>query len=64
MKLYTYFNESGKVVYGTSVNGKCFFFFKGFKTAEEAKSAILSRLKGIERLWFETSLIGEWSEIE
>lgn len=64
MKLYTYLNESGKVVYGTSVNGKSFFFFGGFASAEEAKEAILSRYTGVERTWLETALVGEWSEIQ
>lgn len=37
MKLYTFFRENEKVVYGTAVNGKSFFFFSGFNSAEEAK---------------------------
>ena len=37
MKLYTFYQESNKVVYGTSVNGKSVFFFSGFASAEEAK---------------------------
>jgi hypothetical protein len=64
MKLYTFFRENEKVVYGTSVNGKSFFFFSGFNSAEEAKETILARYEGVERVWYETSLIGEWSEIE
>jgi hypothetical protein len=64
MKLYTFFRENEKVVYGTAVNGKSFFFFSGFNSAEEAKQAILKTKKGIEKIWFETSLIGTWSEIE
>lgn len=37
MKLYTFFRENEKVVYGTAVNGKSVFFFSGFNSAEEAK---------------------------
>lgn len=64
MKLYTFYQQDDKVVYGTSVNGQAYFFFKGFASAEEAKEAILSSFKGFERTWHETSLVGEWSEIE
>lgn len=65
MKLYTFYQQDNKVVYGTSVKGKSFFFFSGFNSAEEAKQAILASYKGVERVWHETSLnIGEWSEIE
>ena len=39
MKLYTFFADENKVVYGTAVNGKSFFFFSGFNSAEEAKNA-------------------------
>lgn len=64
MALYTYYNQGEKVVYGTAVNGKSVFFFSGFKSAEEAKETILSQYTGIEKTWFETSLEGEWSEIQ
>jgi hypothetical protein len=65
MKLYTFFaDDTNRVVYGTTVNGKTYFFFSGFTSAAEAKEAILSRFKGFERTWHETSLEGEWSEIE
>lgn len=38
MKLYTFYqDETNRVVYGTSVNGKSVFFFSGFASAEEAK---------------------------
>jgi hypothetical protein len=39
MKLYTFYNENNKVVYGTFVEGKTCFFFSGFNSAEEAKNA-------------------------
>lgn len=64
MNLYTFFRENDKVVYGTAVDGRSVFFFKGFVSAEEAKNAILAPFKGVERAWHETSLIGEWSEIQ
>lgn len=64
MRLYTFFKCHEKVVYGTTVNGKSVFFFKGFTSAEEAKAAILEPYKGFEREWYETTLIGEWSEIQ
>ena len=64
MKLYTLYKQNEKVVYGTAVDGKSFFFFSGFNSAEEAKETILSRYEGIERIWYETSLTGIWSEIE
>lgn len=37
MKLYTFFKDENKVVYGTAVNGKPAFFYSGFNSAEEAK---------------------------
>lgn len=37
MKLYTFYREGEKVVYGTVANGKSVFFFSGFASAEEAK---------------------------
>ena len=64
MILYPYYNQDGKVIYGTTVSGKSYFFFNGFESAEEAKEAILSRYTGIEKTWFETSLEGEWSKIQ
>ena len=64
MKLYTYCNQNNKFVYGTAVNGKSYFFFSGFKTADEAKEFILSHYTGIAKEWFETSLEGEWSRIQ
>ena len=39
MKLYTFYQQDNKVVYGTAVNGKSVFFFSGFASAEEAKQA-------------------------
>lgn len=64
MTLYTFYQENDKVVYGTVVNCESVFFFKGFASEEEAKNAILAPFKGVERMWHETSLIGEWSEIQ
>lgn len=64
MTLYTYYNQDSKVIYGTTVNGKLFFFFSGFESAEEAKEAILSKYTGIEKTWIETSLEGKWSRIQ
>lgn len=37
MKLYTFYKENEKVVYGTTVDCKMCFFFSGFASAEEAK---------------------------
>lgn len=39
MKLYTFYKENDKVVYGTAVNGQRQFFYSGFSSAEEAKEA-------------------------
>ncbi len=64
MSLYTFYQENDKVVYGTTVDGRSVFFFKGFVSEEEAKNAILAPFKGVKRTWIETSLIGEWSEIQ
>ena len=64
MKLYTYCNQNDKFVYGTTMNGKSFFFFSGFKSAEEAREFILSHYTGIDKTWFEASLEGEWSRIQ
>lgn len=64
MTLYTYYKKDNKAVYATSVNGKSFFFFSGFNTAEEAKKAVLENREGFEKFWLETALVGEWSEIK
>ena len=80
MKLYTFYCEDEKVVYGTAVNGKSFFFFSGFASAEEAKQATfewhynyrlsqmkpqgISRPTGMLKAEIEMVLSGEWSEIE
>lgn len=64
MTLYTHYKKADKVVYGTTANGKCFFFYKGFQSAEEAKAEILAQYTGIEKVWHETSLVGKWSEIQ
>ena len=64
MKLYSYCNQNNKFIYGTAINGKSFFFFSGFKAAEEAREFILSYYTGIDKTWFETSLKGEWSRIQ
>lgn len=64
MTLYTYYQQADKVVYGTTIGGKCFFFYKGFKSAEEAKAEILASFTGMEKVWHETALVGEWSEIQ
>ena len=64
MTLYTYYNQDGKVIYGTFVSDKSYFFFSGFESVEEAKEAILSQYTGIEKIWVETSLEGEWSKIQ
>ena len=39
MKLYTFYKENDKVVYGTFIEGKTQFFYSGFKSAEDAKNA-------------------------
>lgn len=39
MKLYTFYKEGEKVVYGTFVEGATRFFFSGFESAEDAKNA-------------------------
>lgn len=64
MNLYTFFKQDEKVVYGTAVYGREYFFFSGFETPEEAKQAILETKKGIEKIWFETALQGKWSKIQ
>ena len=64
MILCTYYNQDDKVIYGTAVDGKSYFFFSGFESTEEAKEAILSQYTGIEKTWIETSLEGKWSKIQ
>lgn len=76
MKLYTFFAENDKVVYCTTVNGKSFFFFSGFESAEEAKKATQELHLKFKKEQFprtptslleceiEMVLSGEWSEIE
>ena len=44
MKLYTFYKENNKVVYGTSVEGKSQFFYSGFESAEQAKKATYDAL--------------------
>jgi hypothetical protein len=39
MKLYTFYNDKEKLVFGTFAEGKTRFFFSGFASAEEAKKA-------------------------
>lgn len=38
MKLYTFYNQDNKQVFGTFVEGKTQFFYRGFASAEEAKN--------------------------
>ena len=76
MKLYTFYKENEKVVYGSAVNGKSVFFFSGFKSAEEAKEAtLLAHLEykkadrpkapiSLLKTEIEMVLSGEWTEIE
>lgn len=44
MKLYTFYKESDKVVYGTFAEGKTQFFYSGFESAEQAKKATYDAL--------------------
>ena len=44
MKLYKFFKDGEKVVYGGAMDGKCLFFFDGFESVEEAKSATFEAL--------------------
>ena len=76
MKLYTFYKDENKVVYGAAVNGKSVFFFSGFASAEEAKAETKKvhlefkkqdRPKvpiGILECEIDMVLSGEWSEIE
>lgn len=76
MRLLTFLNENGKVVYGTTVNGKLYFFYKGFTSAEEAKEETMKRHEqyykeknpnispSLARALVEPGLSGEWSEIK
>lgn len=76
MKLYTFFKQEDKVVYGAAVNGKSVFFFSGFSSAEEAKAETKKlhleykkqdRPKapvGILESEIDMVLSGEWGEIE
>ena len=76
MKLYTFYKNGEKVVYGSAVNGKTVFFFSGFNSAEEAKeTTLLAHLEykkadrpkapiGMLRAEIEMVLSGKWSEIE
>lgn len=41
MNLLTILKDNEKVVYGTAVGGKLFFFFSGFNSSEEAKQTTL-----------------------
>lgn len=76
MKLYTFFENDNKIVYGTAVGGKTFFFYKGFASADDAKKATstlhLEYKKsshpnapvGMLQAEIDMVLEGEWSEIE
>lgn len=76
MELYTFYKENEKVVYGTTVNGKLFFFFSGFESAKEAKTACIESHKqfykqkhqrisdSLAEALVEPFFDGEWSEIQ
>lgn len=77
MTLYTFFKENEKVVYGTTTNGRVFYFYAGFESATEAKKACIELHKKFhkekhpnisdslaEALTEPIFTSGEWSEIE
>lgn len=76
MNLKTLYQENENVVYYTILNGKTYFFFKGFSTAEEAKQKTFNVYLNIKRNQrpkapigllkeeIDYLLLGEWSEIE
>lgn len=79
MNLYLVYaseEDPQKVVYSTSVNGRVYFFYSGFASAEEAIAATKElhvRLKSKDckntptsmvECWVETSLTGEWKCIK
>lgn len=77
MTLYTFYKTDEKVVYGTTANGKVFYFYSGFESANEAKKACIelhkkfhkekhknisdSLAEALTEPFFNS---GEWSEIE
>lgn len=77
MTLYTFYKTDEKVVYGTTANGKVFYFYSGFESANEAKKACIELHKKFhkekhpnisnslaEALTEPIFNSGEWSEIE
>lgn len=64
MKLYTFYSSENKVVYATAIDGKSYFFYSGFESAEDAKEAIMGDTTGMQRTLLKIGLCGEWSEIE
>lgn len=77
MTLYTFFKENEKVVYGTTTQGRVFYFYSGFESANAAKKACIELHKKFQKEKHKNisdSLAealtepifnsGEWSEIE
>lgn len=76
MKLRTFYKSENAVVYGASVEGKLFYFFSGFSSAEEAKEECVKLhssfqkencpniSKSLARALTEPFFEGQWSEIE
>lgn len=76
MKLYTFYNDGEKLVFGTFAEGETQFFYKGFADKETAKAdtkelhiALKRRARpntpiGILECEVDMVLSGIWSEIE
>jgi hypothetical protein len=64
MNLIKFYENGENRVYAIAIDGKSYFFYSGFKSAEEAKTALIGDAVGVSRTLIEIGLGGEWSEIQ
>jgi hypothetical protein len=73
MKLYKFYENGAKQVFGAFAENKSQFFYSGFESAEEAKSMVIKayvegRLEtgkptSVIKAEVERMFVGDWSEI-
>lgn len=64
MRLIKFYENGENQVFAIAIDGKSYFFYSGFESAEDAKEAIIGTTTGIQKNILEVGLCGEWSEIE
>jgi hypothetical protein len=64
MRLIKFYENGENQVFAIVIDGKSYFFYSGFESAEDAKDAIIGTATGIHKTLLEVGLCGEWSEIE